>query len=140
MRVIAAAVLALALAGCASPPADDFALDLMSGGRAKGADLEARIGRAGRSPLGSRENPVRVSMPAGERAYLGRLRCADGAPPVFERAGSFGPGAFGSIIDGYDVSCAGGAPKPGMIFMDMYHPEHDETAAPPGFVLAPAGA
>ena len=138
MKAIVAVGLALILAGCASASADEF--DLLSGGRAKGADLQARIARATRAPLGSQENPVRVSMPQGERAYLARLRCGDGAAPAFQRAGSFGPGVFGSIIDGYEVACAAGEPKPGMIFMDMYHPGHDETAAPAGFTLAPAGS
>lgn len=138
MKTIIGVGLALVLGGCASAPSDEF--DLFSGGRAKGTDLQARIASAARSPLGSKENPVRVNMPQGERAYLARLRCGDGAVPVYQRAGSFGPGAFGSIIDGYDVICAGGAPKPGLIFMDMYHPDHDETAAPPGFTLVPAGS
>lgn len=138
MKAIVAVGLALILAGCASASADEF--DLLSGGRAKGADLQARIVRATGSPLGSQENPVRVNMPEGERAYLARLRCGDGTAPAFQRAGNFGPGVFGSIIDGYEVACAAGEPKPGMIFMDMYHPGHDETAAPPGFTLAPAGS
>ena len=59
-------------------------------------------------PLGSNGNPVRAHRPAGQRAYLSRLVCADGNPPAsFQRRGSFGPGPYSSIIDGYDVDCAG---------------------------------
>lgn len=136
----AAAVVALSLAGCVTPsssPGDLSFEDLTGGGRAKGADLHARIAKASSQPLGSQANPVRVNMPAGQHAYLRRLRCADGSAPGFERVGSFGPGVFGSIIDGYKVACAGGDPKPGVLSMDMYHPDHDETAAPPGYTLAP---
>jgi hypothetical protein len=125
-------------------PDDDAPLDLadlLGGGRLKGASLEAAIRKAAGYDLGSRENPVRVSMPKGQHAYLRRLRCADDAAPAFERTGSFGPGVFGSIIDGYRVLCAGGA-EPGerTIFMDMYHPDHVETAAPPGFTFKPRAA
>ena len=125
-------------------PADDAPLDLadlLGGGRLKGASLEAAIRKAAGYDLGSRENPVRVSMPKGQHAYLRRLRCADNATPTFERIGSFGPGVFGSIIDGYRVLCAGGA-EPGerTIYMDMYHPDHVETAAPPGFAFKPRAA
>ena len=125
-------------------PADDAPLDLadlLGGGRIKGAALEAAIRKAAGYDLGSRENPVRVNMPKGQHAYLRRLRCADNAAPTFERIGSFGPGVFGSIIDGYRVLCAGGA-EPGerTIYMDMYHPDHVETAAPPGFAFKPRAA
>ena len=110
--------------------------DLLGGGRLKGAPLEAAIRKASGYPLGSKENPVRVSMPRGQQAYLRRLRCSDDKAPQFERVGNFGPGVFGSIIDGYRVICAAGA-QPGetMIFMDMYHPDHVDTGAPPGFTL-----
>lgn len=110
--------------------------DLLRGGRLKGAPLEAAIRKASHYPLGSRENPVRVSMPRGQQAYLRRLRCSDDKAPQFERVGNFGPGVFGSIIDGYRVTCAAGAqPGESTIFMDMYHPDHVETAAPPGFTF-----
>jgi hypothetical protein len=111
-------------------------LDLTGGGRLKGARLEAAIAKASAYPLGSRENPVRVSMPQGQHAYLRRLRCSNDKAPTFERVGNFGPGVFGSIIDGYQVTCTGdGPPAETMIYMDMYHPDHDETAAPPGFTF-----
>lgn len=110
--------------------------DLLGGGRLKGAALEAAIRTASGHPLGSRENPVRVNRPEGQWAYLGRLRCTDGAPPAYERVGNFGPGVFGSIIDGYQVVCGGEAgPREALIYMDMYHPDYVETSAPPGFTL-----
>ena len=86
-------------------------------------------------PLGLRENPVRSDMPAGERAYLNRLRCEDAAQPVYSRVGSFGDGPDGHIIDGYQVTCPGSAPAETLIFMDMYHGGHAETRAVPGFTI-----
>jgi hypothetical protein len=109
--------------------------DLLSGGRADAASLPGLIAEAQLHPLGSRENPVRVNMPVGERAYLARLRCSDGAAPSFEREGSAGPGVFGSIVDIYDVRCRDAEPRESEIWMDMYHPEHRETAAPPEFTI-----
>lgn len=110
--------------------------DLLGGGRLRGAALEAAVSAAAEQPLGSRENPVRVSMPLGQHNYLRRLRCSDGQAPQFSRVGSFGPGVFGSIIDGYRVACGSGhEPTERIIFMDMYHPGHDETDAPEGFTL-----
>lgn len=85
------------------------------------------------APLGSRENPVRCAMPAGERAYLDRLRCPDGSRPSFTRAGSFGGGPDGHILDGYKVKCAGAEEL--MIFMDMYHEGYVETSPVPGFTI-----
>lgn len=109
---------------------------LAGGGRFQGAELEAALRKAAAFPLGSRENPVRVSMPQGQHAYLRRLRCSDDKPPRFERVGNFGPGVFGSIIDGYRVICPDeGEPRESLIYMDMYHPDHVETAAPAGFTL-----
>lgn len=138
--VVVGLILSLASSGSAnaSPQGGSAAdlQDLFSGGRASGAELERRVAEASRHPLGSRENPVRVNMPEGQRAYLARLRCTDGRAPEFQRVGSFGAGPFGSIIDGYDVRCADAEPGRSMIFMDMYHPAHDERAAPAGFTLA----
>ena len=118
-------------------PSLDLA-DLPGGGRFKGMQLEAAISKASIQPLGSKENPVRVSMPQGQQSYLRRLRCSDDKPPKFDRVGNFGPGVFGSIIDGYRVTCGGDAePAESLIYMDMYHPDHVETAAPPGFTFKP---
>ena len=134
MRHLLLGVAALALTACASTePADDSFAEMFGG---VPADRAARVAAtASAHPLGSRENPVRVNMPAGQRAYLYRLRCANGRIPTFERSGSFGPGPYGTIIDGYVVQCAGSQPANSLIFMDMYHPTHNETKAPPGFTI-----
>jgi hypothetical protein len=84
-------------------------------------------------PLGSNGNPVRADKPPGQRAYLSRLVCADGNRPTsFQRRGSFGPGPYSSIIDGYDVDCAG---TKFLIFMDMYHPGYVERRPVPPFTI-----
>ena len=87
-------------------------------------------------PLGTENNPVRVNGPGGERAYLSRLRCKDGASPAFKRLGSSGLSPFGYIMDMYDVSCPDGAST--KVFMDMYHSKHQEARAVPGFEIEPA--
>jgi len=98
-------------------------------------DLAEAIAAADAHPLGSRENPVRVGGPDGERAYIARLRCSDGnAPRVGQRA-NMGVGAFGSIVDGYPMDCGSAAPGQTILLMDMYHDEHRENRAPPGFTL-----
>jgi hypothetical protein len=83
-------------------------------------------------PLGDKGNPVRVHTPPGQRAYLSRLVCTGGGTPVFSRVGSFGIGPYGTIVDGYDVDCAGAKR---MVFMDMYHPGYVEPRAVPGFTI-----
>ena len=82
--------------------------------------------------LGAKTNPVRCNMPRGERAYLNRLRCADGKAPAYHRIGSFGIGPYGNILDGYNVKCE--EKEPVTVFMDMYH-EHVEKEAVPGFTI-----
>src|SRR5687768_2815303 len=72
--------------------------------------------------LGSRSNPVRTRGPFGEREYLRRLQCPDGASPSFRRYGSVGSGADGHILDVYGVECPRGGLK-AEVFMDMYHGE-----------------
>lgn len=99
-------------------------------------DLAAAIEAAAAHPLGTRENPVRVGGPHGEHAYIARLRCSDGnAPRVGPRA-TMGVGAFGSIVDGYPLDCGSAQPGQTTLLMDMYHDEHAEDRAPPGFTLA----
>ena len=82
--------------------------------------------------LGTMENPVRVNMPSGERAYLDRLRCADGSAPAYNRQGSGGPARDGHIVDFYEVTCAG--QEPVIIVMDMYH-SGSESLPVPGFTI-----
>jgi len=96
-------------------------------------ELRALIAAADAHPLGTAENPVRVGGPAGERAYLARLRCPDGAAPRIGARREAGTGAFGSVVAAYEVVC--GASE-GRIVFDMYHEEHVETRAPAGFAFA----
>ena len=89
-------------------------------------------------PLGSRENPVRCGSPSEQRAYLARLRGPAGQPLAFERAGSYGIGPHGNMLDGYEVT----DPATGdtrLIFFDMYHPDHTEDQPVPGYTIVPSG-
>lgn len=88
-------------------------------------------------PLGSKNNPVRAHMPPGQRAYLDRLRCADGLAPTYKRAGNAGLGPYQSIQDIYVVTCENSAPAETRIYIDMYHPQHVETVPVAGFTMAP---
>lgn len=99
----------------------------------EGEALDRLIAEAAVQPLGSAANPIRADGPGGQRAYLRRLRCGDGAAPRFDRRGNVGPGPFGTIVDLYDVRCADGSGAE--IHMDMYH-EHVEARAPAGFTIA----
>lgn len=101
----------------------------------KGEALERAIEKAETHPLGSRDNPVRASMPVGQQAYLRRLRCPDGTPPAFERKGNIGSGVYVYYVDHYMVTCPGAAPVD--IFMDMYH-DHVEQRPVAGFTIEPA--
>lgn len=98
-------------------------------------DLAVSIQAAAAHPLGSRENPVRVGGPDGERFYIARLRCADGNAPRVGQRGNMGIGAFGTIVDGYPLDCGAAAPGRVTLILDMYHSEHREGRAPPGFTL-----
>jgi hypothetical protein len=138
-RVIAGIAAAVMLAGGpALPAAAQDEVDIFGFKVPGGKKLAKLIEKAQAHPLGSKENPVRADMPGGQRAYLARLRCADGKRPAFFRVGSFGPGPYERIIDGYEVTCKDSAPDKAMIFMDMYHPGHKEPAAVAGFTIEPA--
>ena len=130
----------LALSGCATTNAnsDDVALERMLSGEPvlQGGELKAALKEADKHPLGSAQNPVRVNMPAGERAYLARLRCSDGRRPDFVRVGNVGIGAFGNIVDLYDVNCYSAKPGRVEIYMDMYFSDHVENRPVPGFTIA----
>ena len=97
-------------------------------------ELRALVAAANAYPLGTVENPIRVGGPDGERAYLARLRCTDGAAPQIGARSEAGTGAFGSIVGAFAVAC--GASRSRLVF-DMYHEEHVETRAPAGFTLRP---
>jgi hypothetical protein len=84
-------------------------------------------------PLGSKTNPVRCDGPRGERAYLRSLRCAPGGQaPKFDRLGSVGIGVYGNVLDEYEVTCGVDGRS---VFFDMYHDNHIEGVAPPGFTI-----
>ena len=117
-----------------SSQARDVVFALGSGGL-KGKKLKKAIEAAGSFPLGSRQNPVRENMPAGEIAYLSRLRCPDGNSATFSRTGSTGIGPYGFILDLYKVACAGADPVD--VYIDMYH-DGGELRPIPGFsIVAP---
>ena len=97
-------------------------------------DLGAAIAAAEAHPLGSLQNPIRVGGPEGERAYLFRLRCADGGSPRIGERGDGGVDAFGTLASVYPVTCAAGTVQ---LHFDMYHEEHVEDRAPAGFTVAP---
>jgi len=67
----------------------------------------------------TKETPIEVCMPGGQRAWLGSVSCIDGTKPTGSgRSGSVGPGGTcGSIIDLYMVTCP---EKQYEVFMDMY--------------------
>ena len=106
-------------------------------GFAPDASEDPAIAAAAAFPLGSIQNPVRVGGPEGERAYLARLRCADGSRPRLGVRTDRGVGAFGSIVSGYVVECGGSAPVNTVLIMDMYNEEHREDRAPAGFTILP---
>lgn len=122
---IALLLASLALAGTHSATAQ-------LGDGLSGKKLVRAIESAQAHPFGSDKNPVRAQGPAGERAYLRRLRCADGQAPAFERQGSAGIGPYGNILDIYAVQCAGGAAQ--SVYIDMYH-GHVEPQPVPGFTI-----
>lgn len=97
-------------------------------------ELAPLIAAADAHPLGTIENPVRVAGPEGERAYLGRLRCADGSQVSVGARREGGVDPYGSISGVYEVSCG---PVQSRLVFDMYQEEHAETRAPAGFSLAP---
>lgn len=150
ITVVAAATLTLTSAGCvtaapgsnsltsrqetAAADSDDILGRMLSGRSAvEGEELEQLIANASAYPLGSKENPVRAQGPAGQRAYLSRLRCADLKRPRYYRIGSAGMSPFGNIVDIYSVTCVDSEPAESEIWMDMYHRGHIEDAAVPGF-------
>ena len=100
-------------------------------------ELERAVAAASAYPLGTIENPVRVGGPEGERAYIARLRCADGSRPLIGPRGPGGVGAFGSIVAVYPLDCGAAAPGKVGLVIDMYHEEHREERAPAGFAIDP---
>ena len=144
MRLIlfAAAVALLTSPASAQKPADaNPTVDIYSLFGLERPDPERvrqAVEAAAAHPLGSMENPVRVGGPPGERAYIARLRCADGSAPRVGQRANAGIGAFGTIVDVYPLDCGAAAPGQLSLVMDMYHEEHREDRAPPGGPGSPA--
>lgn len=67
----------------------------------------------------TKDAPIEVCMPGGERAWISSVACTDGTKPsASNRSGSVGPGGTcGSVIDLYIVRCP---EKEYEVFMDMY--------------------
>lgn len=152
MRIVGILAVSLTLGGClsAAAPAISGAIggsemaklgppkqseDVMGGGQYIEPWLSAAVKDASGQPLGSMQNPVRAEMPRGQHAYLQRLRCANGQAPQFSRVGNMGFGVFGSIVDAYEVTCAGSSPARTEIIMDMYFPGYVEARAVAGFTI-----
>lgn len=84
-------------------------------------------------PLGTPENPVRVHGPLGQMAYLSRLICTGGGAPSFTSMGMHGMGPYGTIIDGYTVTCGSATQR---VFLDKYHVmDYVERRPVPGFTI-----
>lgn len=134
LRILAAASLTIALAGCGAttPSTDSAALATAPDNKPAIAQLELAAGS-----FGSEQNPVRARMPQGQRAYLDRLRCASGDAPGYRRIGSGGRSPHGGIIDMYSVTCEGSSTV--VIWMDMYH-EHVEEEPVDGFTIIPSSS
>lgn len=139
-KLLAAFALLSAVAGPAIAQArPNEARDMMrnfGGGGLSGKKLAKAIAKAERSPLGSKANPVRENMPAGQLAYLARLRCSDGSRPAAARQGNVGMGVYRNIVDLYRVVCPGADPVD--VYMDMYH-DGPELRPIPGFTIAAEG-
>ena len=140
IRILAVGALSSGFPASARDASMDAMLQAMLSGHPPIDDeeLARRIKVAETHPLGSNENPVRVEMPTGQRAYLNRLRCSDGHAPTYSRNGNIGPGVYGSIVDLYVVDCGAAAPGQVEVRMDMYHAGHIEERPVPGFTIIPS--
>jgi hypothetical protein len=94
---------------------------------------DAAVAAAAAHPLGTALNPVRVGGPEGARAYVARLRCADGTRPQVGASAPAGVGAFGSVVQAYPLDCGPASPGKFALVVDIYHEEHVEDRAPIGF-------
>lgn len=99
------------------------------------AEAEQIAAAAAAHPLGSQENPVRVGGPQGARAYISRLRCADGSRPQVGPRSTGGVGAYGTLTERYSLDCGAAAPGRVALAFDFYHEEHVETRPAPGFAI-----
>lgn len=99
------------------------------------AEAEQIAAAAAAHPLGTERNPLRVGGPEGARAYIARLRCADGSRPQVGPRSSGGVGAYGTLTERYPLDCGGAAPGRVTLAFDFYHEEHKEARPAPGFVI-----
>lgn len=141
MKINYMSVLALAflISACAQQPTkqtssedEDLSSALAS---IFGEQLKPDMQEVEKHPLGSAQNPVRVSMPVGQRDYLSRLICENGEPvSAFSRGGSTGIGPYGSMLDVYTVVCDTheGAVEHS-VYLDMYHGDYVEKRPAAGF-------
>ncbi len=136
--ILALAAFAVAATASAKPPREQSPAprEILAevGAGNTDAELQRTIAAAAAHPLGSAENPIRVAGPEGTRAYLARLRCADGSAPTVGLKQAGGVGAYGSLLERYPVTCGAAAGR--NLLIDIYHEENVETRAPTGFQLA----
>ncbi|MGZ8286400.1 MAG: hypothetical protein ACXW27_10480 [Allosphingosinicella sp.] len=99
------------------------------------AEAERIAAAAAAYPLGTEQNPVRVGGPEGARAYIARLRCADGSRPQIGPRSTGGVGAYGTFTERYPLDCGGAAPGRAILAFDFYHAEHEEARPAPGFAI-----
>lgn len=97
-------------------------------------EMTQAIAAAAVYPLGTLGNPIRVAGPEGERAYLSRLRCAEGSSPRIGARNEAGVGIYGSVVAAYELACGSEATR---LIFDMYQQENVETRAPIGFAIVP---
>ncbi len=133
IRMIAMSAALILTAPAAAQEVNDLAKMMaeMGGDALTGKKLRTAIDKAATESLGTANNPVRADGPTGQRAYLSRLRCADGTAPGFERRGNIGPGIYGYIVDLYEVHCGETMTE---VRMDMYH-RHVEEMPVAGFTI-----
>ena len=101
------------------------------------AESERIAAAAAEHPLGTLQNPVRVGGPEGARAYIGRLRCADGSQPSRGARAPGGVGAYGTVTELYPLDCGAAAPGRVALVVDFYHEEHVENRPAAGFGIDP---
>lgn len=137
MRHLLLAAALLAVPAAAQPPREQSPAprEMLAAVGAGNSDqaLADAITAAAMHPLGTVQNPIRVAGPEGERAYLARLRCADGRAPGIGVRTAAGVGAFGSLVDSYALDCGAAAPGRVGLVLDKYHEENPERRAPAGF-------
>lgn len=144
IKKLSIAILALSLVACANNPeksgkdskvsdADTAkALSRLLGGDPVKVDEQ----KLAKYPLGSKDNPIRVGSPAGQRDYLRRLVCDNNEMvSTATRQGSAGVGPFGSIMDIYEVICdTNKGAVTHTLYLDMYHGDYEETHPAAGFI------